>query len=71
MKHNFTKFFLILSISSVLLVFLVGASSVNFAFAQKNQDSNFLEQSSFLIETTFWDNTRFCEEADNILQKKE
>jgi len=57
-----------LSISSTLLVFLLGFS--NFAFAQENQNSNFLEQSSFLIETVFWEETRFCEEAENILQQK-
>jgi len=59
-----------LSVSSTLLVFLLGFSNSNFAFAQENQNTNFLEQSSFLIETVFWNETQFCEEAENILQQK-
>jgi len=69
-KKNFINFFLILSVSGTL-IFLSGLSSFNFVFAQENQNSNFLEQQSFLIETAFWDNTQFCKEAANTLHEKE
>jgi len=61
---------LILSVSGTL-IFLSGISNSNFAFAQENQNSNFLGQQSFLIETAFWDNAQFCKEAENILHEKE
>ena len=70
MKRDFTRVFLILSVSSTLLVFLLGLSSFNFVFAQESRDSNFLERLSFQIETASWDKTQFCKETEDILEQK-